>query len=350
MSPELLKLHVSQLTRTLNRSKTNKYADSRKQDYHEQLIELFGKIREVDFSKLSYPEQLDAKRILDFCFLSIEFLDNSTLVNIPYEIVYSLEKALNEWDKTDKYIIVTSLQNNIVSYSFNPLLALYEPTYDLIFANYGIKFKHRLIQINLPKYLAFDYLANVVLFHELGHFIDRKYLISARLALTFKSTIKERRHFEEFFADIFAAMYIGSASNYYLNYIAHNAPDSDTHPATDNRIKVVNDFLGSVSTNDVLNKIIFATQAITGNKLTINTDKPSDQDFKQFIPAILKTDNQLYSIFEVGWNLWLSEIEEYEKNNIAQEDKYQIINNLIEKSISNYMISEKWNKHVPNKE
>ena len=349
MSPELLTLHVSQLTRTLAKSKTNKYADKRKQDYHLQLMQLFGKIREVDFTMLSYPEQLDAKGILDFCFLSIEFLDNSTLVNIPYEIVFSLEKALNEWDKTDKYIIVTSLQNNIISYSFNPTLALYEPIYDLILANYGITFNHRLIQINLPKYLAFDYLANVVLFHELGHFIDCKYQICARIAFTLKLSDEVKRHYEEFFSDIFAANYIGNASNYYLNYIAHKHPDSPSHPSTDSRVKIVQDYLSSLSGNVILSNILFATKAITGQELVLNTDSVGDLDFKNFIPALIENDNQLYSIFEVGWNLWLTEIEEYIKNNISKEDKYQIINNLIEKSISNYMITEKWKEDVSNK-
>jgi len=84
MSPELLNLHISQLSRTLSKSKTNNYADNRKQKYHKELMVLFNKIKSIDFSKLSYIEQLETKNILDFCFLSIEFLDNSTLVNIPH--------------------------------------------------------------------------------------------------------------------------------------------------------------------------------------------------------------------------------------------------------------------------
>ena len=343
MSPELLQLHVAQLSRTLGRSKTNKYADPRKQEYHSCLIDLFQKVSAIDFNQLSYLEQLDIKKILDFCFLSIEFLDNSTLVNIPHEIVYCLEKALNEWDKSERYIIVTSLQNNIISYSFNPTLALDETIYDLVFAKFDISFRHRLIQINLPKYLAHDYLANVVLYHELGHFVDLRYSISARIMMAHHLNDSQRRHFAELFSDVFASQYIGFASNYYLDYIAHKAPNSFTHPATDNRIKIVEDFLNSNQPNDYLKIILTATKSITGNDMKPNTDTV---DSTEFIPPILDSEGQLHSIFEVGWNLWKSEIAEFNEKNIDQDNKYQIINNLIEKSISNYMITEKWNTHV----
>ena len=347
MSPELLNLHISQLARTFEKSKTNKYADDRKQSYHDSLVNLFEKIKILDRYKLTDLEQLDLKQILDFCFLSIEFLDDSTLVNIPYEIVYCLEKALNEWDKTDRYIIVTSLQNNITCYSFNPTLALNEPTYDLIFVKFNIKFEQRLIQINLPRYLANDYLANVVLYHELGHFIDLRHQISYKIALKNKFDIKKYYHLGEFFSDVFAAQYIGLASNYYLNYIAHKVAGSDSHPSTDSRIKIVEDFLDLKTSNPDLNLIIDATRLITGNQLNINSDKIVDDDFRKFIPTVIRNEFQLHSVFEIGWQLWKTNVKEFEEKNIKIETKYNIINNLIEKSIGNHMITEKWNKYVP---
>ena len=348
MSPELLNLHISQLARTFEKSKTNKYADPRKQAYHDSLIDLFLKIKNQDRLILDYPEQKILKEILDFCFFSIEFLDNSTLVNIPYEIVYCLEKALSDWVAIDRFIIVTSLQNNILNYSFDPHLALDEAIYDLIESKYNIIFDHRLIQINLPKYLAHDYLANVVLYHELGHFVDLKFHISKRIRFVLGLGDVEENHYAELFSDVFASQYIGSASNNYLNYIAHKNPDCYSHPSTDSRIQIVEDFLNSNSQNVDLNNLLFATKAITQKDFKINIDKISNDDFTKFIPSIICTDFQLHSIFEVGWQLWKSVIKEYEVKNISTEEKYKIINNLIEKSISNYMITEKWKAHVLN--
>lgn len=348
MSPELINLHISQLSKAFDKTKTNKYADKRKDRYHESLIILFKEIQAKDVKSLKYNEQVEFKKILDFCFLSIEFLDNSTLVNIPHEIVYCLEKALSKWDNTDKYIIVTSLQNNLNSYSFNPKLALDETIYDIIIANYNITFDHRLIQISLPKYLARDYLANVVLYHELGHFIDIRHRLSLRIALNDKLSSEEFNHLGEFFSDVFAAQYIGFASNFYLEYIAHKNQDSISHPATDKRIKIVEDFLNSSTTNINLTKLQQVTKAVTGKELEFISDKINDSDFLNFVPSIIENEDQLHSVFEIGWDLWKKEIDEYNSNNIGLEEKYSIINNLIEKSISNYMITEEWPKDVPN--
>ncbi len=346
MSPELVSLHICQLSRAIERSKTNKYSDKRKQDYHTQLSKLVEEICKLDLNLLKTNEQKALKFVLDFCFHSIEFLDNSTLVNIPHETVFCLENALNEWHGSDEYIIVTSLQNNLNSFSFNPTLALNQNYYDIISIWFGIDFKHRMIQINLPKYLSQDYLANVVLYHELGHFIDFKYKIISRLASSKGLSEKEANHYQEFFSDIFAAQFVGKGSNYYLNYIAHGKGDSASHPATSRRIEIVKDFLNGVKDNDILNEIKEATKDSTKKKLTVVENTLSDVDFKNFIPAEIASNNELHMLFETGWNLWINDIKEFEDKGISKSNKYTIINNLIEKSISNFKVTEEWGKCI----
>jgi hypothetical protein len=260
--------------------------------------------------------------------------------------VYCLEKALNQWDDTNQYIIVTSLHNDLNCFSFNALLSLNETFYDTIQAVFGISFDHRLIQINLPKYLAQDYLANVVLYHELGHFVDRRYQIIEKLSTSLNLPKDQQSYYCEFFSDIFAAQYIGEASNYYLNYIAYNNPDSVSHPSTDSRIEIVSKFLNK-NNDKILNDLIDATQKSSGKELKDRRKPISDSDFKAFIPTNISDEEELHSIFEVGWGLWLSKVSEFEVKNISKFEKYQILNNLIEKSISNYMVLEKWNRYVP---
>lgn len=345
MSPELLQLHLSQLSIAFDKSKTNKYADSRKQEYHDTLYELYSKIRNDDFSKRNSDSHIFFKEILNFIFYSLEFLDNSTLTSIPYEIVYCLEKALKDWVPSEDYIIVTSLQNNIIHYSFNRTLALQEHYYDIIDNIYNIKFKKRLIQINLPKYLAQDFLANVVLYHELGHFIDAKYKITDRIAYTLSLDLIETKHYSEFFADIFAAQYIGKSSNYYLNYIAYQNMGSYTHPATVDRINIVNDFLNNnMAVDSKLSNIFYGTGLTTGINLEIRFNKIKKDDFLNLVPADINSVSNLHSIFEVGWNLWLNDASHFKSMNFNFSDTYKIINNLIEKSISNFMVLESWNK------
>jgi hypothetical protein len=352
MSPELLNLHISQLVKTVDKSKTNKYADIRKQKYHDKLIELLSLIKAENVFTHDYNKQKNLKEVLDFVFHSIEFLDNSTLTNIPHEIIYSLEKALSNWDETDGYIIVTSLQNNISGYSFNPILALFPEYYDIINSLFNVQFDHKLIQIKLPRYLVHDYLANVVLYHELGHFIEMKYKISERLTnkkiflgeLTDQEAVRYYLHTSELFSDIFAAQYVGDASNHYLNYIAHKNKDSNSHPSTDKRIKTVDDFLNERTDNKILNDILEATRSTTGNQLKKRYHNISEEDFIDFIPPEINSIPELHSIYGVGWNLWRKEIKSFKDKNIDELEKHLIINNLIEKSISNYMVLEKWKK------
>ena len=114
-----LELNLAQLARCIQKSRINKYSDKRKENYQNTLTELFADLQAHDYSSFS-PKQLIAKKqILDFVFESIEYLDNSTLTVIPFEIVYCLEQALNEWIPDNKFIVVTSLSNSLLSYQIS---------------------------------------------------------------------------------------------------------------------------------------------------------------------------------------------------------------------------------------
>ena len=351
-----LELNISQLSRCLSKSKFNKYADSRKADYQKALVHLLDLIQKENLSTLNADQLADKKKIVDFIFESIQYLDNSTLTIIPYEIVYCLENALNEWIPDNKFIVVTSLSNEILSYSINGNLALNKPIYQLIESQYNINFEYKLIQITLPRYYVHDYLANAVLYHELGHFIDFHFNISEAivndLVLTGTLDFKNRElnqkiynHYCEYFADIFAAQYIGKASNYFLDYIAHKAPDSSTHPATDKRLDKVDKFLNNVNSDEEIENIKKYTLARSGFNLEIKHIELPIDDFFNLIPYEITNQKDLHSIFLTGWNTWLENPNKL-KTDFDNDTAYKIINNLIEKSISNYIVVDSWNKQL----
>src|SRR5690606_12858666 len=107
---------------------------------------------------------------------------DSTLNSMPFEVVGCLNEAMADWINKDDFIIVTSLNNNIDAFSYDESLALEEFLYKSIDTQYGVVFKKRLVQINLPLILSRDYFSSVVLYHELGHFIDLHFGISQKLA------------------------------------------------------------------------------------------------------------------------------------------------------------------------
>lgn len=157
MDTSFLKMHFSQLVNAWKISQYNTYSNYKKQKYHEQLKELYGKLREIDFDKVSDSEQNEIKISIDFFIKSLEFLNHSTINNVPYELVECLRAAMCDWIEDDsKFIIVTSYNE----YSFDPTLVVLSDYYRIIEKRFHVSFKSRLVQINLPKYLERDYLCN----------------------------------------------------------------------------------------------------------------------------------------------------------------------------------------------
>jgi hypothetical protein len=267
--------------------------------------------------------------------------------------VYCLERALSEWIPGHAYIVVTSLSNALLSYQIRYSLAFNTPLYTTINTDYKKEFQHRLIQITLPRYYVHDYLANVVLYHELGHFIDKTYRISESVILEMVNNgsiaylsdemYQLLSHYMEYFADIFAAQYVGDASNFFLDYIAHKATDSKTHPATDKRIEMVKKFLaGDDSASEIANLKKY-THAITGKTLEIRFENLPLDDLDNLLPYELKNEQELHSVFLAGWKAWQRLTENKLSDDFGNDTAYKVINNLIEKSISNYIVVKNWN-------
>ncbi len=393
MNYQLLELHLSQLNKVWEKSKYNKYSDNKKELYHYNLGLLIEQICLEDFNKLNQTQLLERKKILDFIFKSLEFLDKSTFNQIPFEIIHCLKVALKQWLKPgDDYIIVTSLVNGVIDFSFDPILVIYNDYYRIIKKIYGITFISRLVQINLPVYLSRDYLANVVLYHELGHFVDLRFQISESLynkilndyynlnLLTpsqekdlleyfpylsdpiYKDAFKKgidiyivKSHIAEYFCDLFASQYIENCSGYYLNYLTESQTSySSSHPSTINRIKLVNLFLSSNTSNYILENIREAAFMITNNNLQIRYKKyKNDADFISLIPVNISNEDELHFLFINAWKIWLDDWGKIITKNkfaypLSQRRVYDFLNNLIEKSIGNYIVISDWNNSLKN--
>lgn len=382
MNLSLLKLHLAQAGRSLQKAKNNNYSDREKQRYQEGLSALYQQIVETVNQQIAASDDFcfEQKRILDFIYKSLEFLDSSTLNLIPYETVECLKSALSDWiHPSEQYIIVTSLINGIYDFSFDPTLVEVDGQYKEFKQKYNVEFTSRLVQINIPKALSRDYLASVVHYHELAHFIDTKYAITdslswqvinrwqnrlttgdtaiAKLDIYFPFLNKNyslndqqyimKFHLGEYFCDLFASQYIGDSLNSYLLYITeNNASYSPTHPSSINRGNVVADFLAQQH-NVIVELIAEALQQIVQKELKIRFEKVSADDFYNFLPPIIGSEAQLHGLLAVGWDVWNSDWnlfkERMHMNQIPEAVRiYTVINNLIEKSIGNYTVQKRW--------
>lgn len=378
---QILNLHFSQLLKAWEKSKHNNYSDRRKKSYQDSLNELFACLKNDDFENLNPNQVQERSIIINFFFQSLGILDYSTLNQFPFEIIYCLDYALDDWTSdNDKYLIVTSFVNDYAGYSFDGRLALVDDYYEIIKQVYNIVFEYRLIQINLPKFLARDYFSNTVLYHELGHFIDHKYKISESLLYQLANNLNNGTyagdsfkciqklfpfnvldpnnslfflsHLKEYVSDIFASQYIGKSSNYFLNYITgySNLNNTSTsHPSTANRNDLVNDFLSNVD-NILVTEIKAAFASITTvNQISIKYKELKYDEILNLIPPAINFRQELSSLFLLIWEIFNTYDHQIEKNNnfgfqLKPSKTYEILNNLIEKSIANFIICDNWEK------
>lgn len=390
---ELLLLHMAHTKQALNRAKNNSYSDLRKEEYQNQLFQLYDGIENDVNNKLPTLTDLQIyngpKKHLTFILKSLEFLDSSTLNQIPYEIVACLNHAMNDWEPSNKFIIVTSLINDVAGFSFDGWIAFNDSLYNDIKVRYSIDFNNKLVQINLPRTFARDYLANVVLYHELGHFIDKQYQLMAALINdlhdkiyqnnfttselieieAFLPTLKKfiasspkvpavslanqgnlniaLSHLREYFCDLFAAQYIGQFSSLYVTYLSDNNPKiSTSHPATTLRTKVVNDYI-SGKKNLIIDLINAAVYKVFATELKKRYAEVQPGDFYSLIPTTLNNHQELHGIFSTAWHIWLekqSDIAKGINHNNDPSKIYNVINNLVEKSIGNYIAVNQWEK------
>lgn len=349
MKIDFFHLELSLIEAKLNYLNTITFSDNRLNPYLSKLIEL-RKLIEAEISgkaSLTDNEVNAFKMLFNFIKLSLNFLDGSRLNTIPFETVFCLKKALNDWVDSKNLVIVTSLNYN--SYFFNSTLSLQEPLYIFIESKYKIKFDERLILLSIPEFEISNYLYNIVLYHELGHFIDLKYKISDKIMLEKHSDIKnnpplysqQKRYYMEHFADIFAAQYVSDKLNDYLDFIAGDNKDSSTHPSTQNRIKVVDDFLSGAK-NDICTTIKSSSSIITKHNLEKRCSEIQSDDFENFLPVEIQDEKELHGIYQYGWDQWKNRDKIF--MSIDSSNSYRIVNNLIEKSISNYLVKSIWNK------
>jgi len=287
------------------------------------------------------PDDL-SRRIAYIVWSAAKYLSGSTSKEIPYEVVYSLRNALSDWISGNCVITTALLEDQ--NYYFDAadpgdaIKILVDPSFDV-----------ELIQIALPKLYKHRPLYNVALYHELGHFLDNHFGIAKYTLLTdplppTADGQKQFIHRKEYFADLLAASYTGGGIHRFLSNIAGGHPESDSHPATDDRLANIDDFLSGAS-NDKITLFQDALRALKLPKLEIRFEKPEIASaINNIRPYEIKNSKELHGILDAGWEI-LDSAQKRADPPWSMMDEFEpdrVVNDLIEKSIRNWMVKEKW--------
>ncbi|MBT1697151.1 hypothetical protein KK083_09715 [Fulvivirgaceae bacterium PWU4] len=350
ITPQNLELRFSQLLRVTDKLKSSKYSDSKKKEkLHQTLMVAITKIDDCNFCGLSKTELWHHHVLIERIFLWLEYLVDSTINQTPYEIMNCLELVLADWiDDLDNYVLLTSLSNkrNDFAFHYDQDPSLLIEIRKLLKQYYDIDLELDVIRIILPKFLSHDYLTAVHLYHELAHFIDWKYSVTDQVlfkrGLLFRKDADENKiKYQEHFADIFAAQYVDRASCVHLSYLTYRKPNGK-HPPTRIRIELVENFLDEKESM-IVSDIKKATLSCTRRPLKKRFKTAGISDFNNLIPIEVRAPEELHGLFIEAWDIWQNPKSALRKN-FKRSDLYRILNNLVEKSISNYFLTQAWEK------
>lgn len=278
-------------------------------------------------------------------WIATKFLSGSTSKKIPYEIVHCLKTALASWTGENALITTALTQDKAWSFYFQGVSPVF---YSLANAYAGVSFSGELVQIALPQIYQHRPLLNVALYHELGHFLDDHHgIVNQSLLMTPSERLPEERarnHRREYFADIFAAGYTGLAYRDFLAEFANNHPVCNTHPATEDRLAVIDSFLAGKQTGiiDLFQTVLNARGL---GKLEMAFSVPDiSEAFGNVRPYTIQSDKELHGIFEAGAT-YLKQVLANPTSpwlEAGEATTERLINDLVEKSIRNSMILNRW--------
>lgn len=341
MKYQKLELHIAQIERAILLCK-KEFPHTKKQEIYNNLIKLFEGIKSSSYSGFDPITLNNTKHTLNIVFYGIQHLHYDKEEDIPKRLIFCLNQVINDWidNGTDHYYIVISQNDKIDEFLIR---AIDEGTITALNRwfkfQFNCEYKQSLIQISKPKLLFDDFLGSTPVYHELGHFIDKNYQIIKMLFRKPEFFGKNESHYGEFFADIFAAQYIGHSSVEPLNYIAFESLKDDknpTHPSNEMRIKVVKAFLtgsGGAEEINIVNALKEVTLERTSRELKVRNKNFTVNPFITLDPIALDSVEEVHSLFSEGWHHWLDTNSPIRQKHPNTTDCCNALNELIKNSL-----------------
>lgn len=308
----------------------------------------------------------------------IHSLMNSHGVVVNKELEYVIRQMASHWGiGSDRNVFVFSHGSFSVTH-FNKIAS--DPlALSVLESRLGMKFSKEPRIVQLPQLYDGDLLFSTILFHEVGHMVERDNGIaeliypfvlnqfsskpSGKVVNSYFKALKDNKkttpdmiksYIKEYVADLFGCQYLGKHILEFVKYKESSGRnvDREDHPTLACRERIVNsmvDYMNSRThtTDDIyLNKIIEVFHNLGGiddlcQHYIIHQESFLEQD--QIVA--INTEEELFSLFNLGWRVAIKGQHSLEhqrglaNGTLSYNDYYTQINDWIRHKVSSYMMT-----------
>lgn len=313
----------------------NTYTDARRGSFHNSLNSLYNTLKTWQVPGGASDGLKQDLTVLFEAFSRWSEVISMNTDGMPHkEILVCLETILFEWLGADVNNYLLTLSDGEYHYRF-PICKL-DVLNNITEGYWRVHFDSFPIELALPKYFSEDVFFNVVLFHELGHFVESYYdtedmvyrqlepvlkdfannqdlinqsfpFLAGKNSLGTEDEKKVRCHISEYVADLFGAQYVGTHIMNYAGYKLDRFPDVDDaeHPCLNKRIEHVANFVDNNSNNILINIIKDEFLKINTKGLTVRFRDLNPQPFYEGQPYLIQSDEEMVSIYKLIWDLYI---------------------------------------------
>lgn len=357
--PSLLKTNLQLLHKQLETLSFTPFFNECLHTYVDDLLRITTVLK-TDFDRF---ENHVVESLIGPIWDATHYLAGSATNTMPYEVVYGLEQALSDW-VPDQFVITTAVTQDR-NFHFS---GVDESFYELAESLCGVTFSNEIVQVSLPTMYKHKPLYSVLLYHELGHFLDLRFNLSGFALLQAENARRplpgleekprewstqqfeqaQQAHVREYFADLFAVMYLGWAVADYLDEFAQGDTACSTHPATSDRLDILAAALKEEEHPivDDLKLAITTQDGVVIEDFTAKFTLPEiGEQFDDVRPCNLTSVAEVHGLLQVGRTYLRNAMRSRKSpwDEFAEEQVERVINDLVEKSIRNFIVRERWN-------
>ena len=368
MESYLLHMGKTQMIQAWNVADFDQYRNILGDVFHDKIKQFYAVLESTDIDALKEDEHSEFMEYFELIKDWVTLLHYHKADSYPEELVYSLNLVMREWlDNYSDFVVLISDNPYSVTHPLSSIDAIYQN----IELRYCIHFNEKIVKITMPIEHCSDYLVNVSLYHEIGHYIDnqrglRWWMFNSLLApsnntpafiaeiqhffpfynhpLDEHLKTKFLRHSNEYIADLFSAQYTGEDALVYLKYLRSHNPDieGEEHPRPALRYEMIDAFLKA---DNVFIALLRALVPKLYKNRSIALDKKYDLNIVDKVGTLsaiaVGSEHEMHSLYSAGWKLYKMDNATREANypatkGLSRHDLYLKLNEVIGSSIGEY--------------